>query len=41
MTTHVLEEQLMGVSILEMSDRIATLFCGMVIRQGNEPQNLL
>ena len=38
MTTHVSEEQLRGVSILEMSDRIETSFCGMVIRQGNEPQ---
>lgn len=38
MTTHVLEEQLMGVSILEMSDRIETLFCGMAIRKGKEPQ---
>lgn len=29
MTTHVSEEQLRGASILDMSDRIETSFCGM------------
>lgn len=38
MSTHVLEEQLVRVSIIEMSDHIETLFCSMVIRQGNDPQ---
>lgn len=38
MTTHVLEEQLRGESVLEMSDRVKISFCDMIIRQGNEPQ---
>lgn len=38
MITQVLEEHLMGLSIVEMSDRKETLFCDMIARQGTEPQ---